>query len=72
MSQSRDDNRAGASEPLSNVVRFPRSKRLLAPPELAMSKPEKALQIRRRILNDDLPEHLLDEMLRLLDERESG
>lgn len=71
MSRTRADNRAGAGEPGNNIIRFPRSSRLLAPREFAMTKPEKAVQIRRRILNDDLPEHLLDEMLRLLDERES-
>ena len=69
MSPDQDDDRAGASGPVSNVVPFRRSGQLLAPLESPMTK-AKALHIRRKILNDNLPEQLLDEMLRLLEERE--
>ena len=65
-----DHNSEGVGEPVSNIVRFPSKERFPARLELTMTKTEKALHIRRKILVDDLPEQLLDEMLRLLDEQE--
>lgn len=56
---------------VNNVILFPGSRS--SPTSLhllGMTKTEKALHIRHKILNDDLPEDLLDEMLRILEERE--
>ena len=69
MSPDEDDKRE-VSDRISNVVQFPRSKPFPTPPQSGMTKAEKALYIRHRILNDDLPDDLLDEMVRRLYERE--
>jgi len=65
-----EDDKLEVSNRISNVVQFPRSKRFSTPPQSGMTKAEKALYIRHRILNDDLPDDLLDEMVRKLYEQE--
>jgi len=65
-----EDDKLEVSDRISNVVQFPRNKPFPTSPLSGMTKAEKALYIRHRILNDDLPDDLLDEMVRKLYERE--